>query len=868
MREIIDREVLPKVSKPSRYLGTEHNSTHKDPESVDVRIALAFPDLYDLGLSNLGLLILYSILNHQDWIWAERVYAPDIDMEEELRKRHLPLFSLESRTPLKEFDAVGFTLQYELSYTNILNMLSMSDIPLRTENRRGDDPVIIAGGPCGFNPEPLAYFIDAFVLGDGEDVILEVARALKETKGAPHRERIRRLGEIGGIYVPSLHKMVPAPDGTIVPPPGAGKIVKRTVKDLNKTPFPTDYIVPFTQQVFDRVSLEVLRGCTQACRFCQAGMIYRPVRERTIDNLKGIVKEVIAKTGYDEVTLSSLSTCDYSRVRELVHEITDTVTPMRTSVALPSIRLDSFSVDLAEMAGHLKKPGLTFAPEAASTRLRAVIDKPVTDENLMETTGHVYAKGWDQVKLYFMIGLPTETEEDVRGIADLAKRVLDGGRAVNRRARVNAGVSTFVPKPHTPFQWDEQISLEETQEKQRLLYSLTRGTRIKLSTHNPFASHLEGIISRGDRRVGDLIEEAYRLGCRFDGWDEHLDTSKWHRAFENWGLDPNAYLRQRDLSEELPWNHIDSLVEKDYFVNEYIKSRQAHTTLDCRNEKCHQCGVISVEKEGCLTMLRDNHKGRPLDKELELPKLPEFVEPEAVQKIRFKFAKSGNMRFLSHLELVNAIIRAMRRSQLPISYSQGFSPRPKLSPGYALPVGVESEGEYVDVTLHQQMQPDEFKERLSSVMPEGLDLITSAEVELKSPSLMSHISAESYHTYLADMPQYASTLNERTATLMAGDELWVERKNKKGRIRKINLRPLIKELLANSDSEDKSIALDMMLLYQEGSKPNPEEIIRFLLPEVEAENWSICKLESFVDLDGHLVDPLQMAKEEEVYATI
>ena len=495
--DCVHNELLPLVEKPSRYLGRELNTVHKDLSGVDVRIALVFPDLYDLGLSNLGILILYSILNKQPGVWAERAYAPAMDLEAELRVRGWPLFSLESKTPLCEFDALGFTLQYELGFTNILNMLELSNIPLLTEERDEQHPLILAGGPCAFNPEPLAPFVDGVLLGDGEDAVTDLVRVIRETRGLPRHQRLRALTEVEGMYVPSLYPTVVGPDGMILPDPAAGPIRKRVLRDLNAAPFPTDYIVPFTPQVHDRVSLEVLRGCTQACRFCQAGMIYRPVRERSLETLGKLLTETIAKTGYEEIALSSLSTCDYSRVKGLVDQSVKLSQPQHVAVSLPSLRTDSFSVDLAEMLSSQRRTGLTFAPEAATDRMRRVIDKYISDEEVLRATGDVYARGWERVKLYFMIGLPTEADEDVLAIGRLAREVLKRGKVFNKRARVNLGVSTFVPKPHTPFQWDEQISVEETLYKQRLLRDATRVFGMKFGKHDAEMSYLEGVFSRG-----------------------------------------------------------------------------------------------------------------------------------------------------------------------------------------------------------------------------------------------------------------------------------------------------------------------------------------------------------------------------------
>ena len=637
----LDAEVFARVAKPSRYLGCELNTTHKDLAAVDVRIALAFPDLYDLGLSNLGLLILYSILNKQAGVWAERAYMPAVDLEAELVARQLPLFSLESKSPLRVFDAIGFTLQYELSYSNILQMLKLSGIPRRTAQRDTDMPLIIAGGPGAFHPEPLADFFDAFVIGDGEDVILDLVQALRDCKGLDRDAQLHRLAAIPGIYVPALYPLRRTAQGELIPDMAGHVILKRSVASLDTTPYPTDYIVPFTHQVHDRVAIEVLRGCTQGCRFCQAGMLYRPVRERSLETLAATTREAIAKTGYEEISLSSLSTCDYSQVRGLVDQQIGIGMPDNVAISLPSLRLDSFSVDLADMVASVRKTGLTFAPEAASPRMRAVIDKWIPDEELIDVTGHVYANGWELVKLYFMIGLPTETDVDVLAITDLAKRVIQNGRRYNKKARVNLGVSTFVPKPFTPFQWDAQISIEETIHKHQLLRENMRQFGLKFGRHDAQMSYLEGVFARGDRQVGNLLEAAHDLGCRFDGWGEHFDFRRWLEAAERSGVDMDAYLRKRDLKEELPWDHIDCMVDKQYFVDEYWRSRLALLAEDCRQVKCHQCGVIDDDRDGCLTMLRTSREGQKQDAQWQRQSKPTLPQTVAQQKMRFQFAIQG-----------------------------------------------------------------------------------------------------------------------------------------------------------------------------------------------------------------------------------
>jgi radical SAM family uncharacterized protein len=609
--------ILPKVTRPARYTGREWNSIVKDWDQVEVKVALAYPDTYEVGLPNLGLMILYDILNREDDILAERVYAPWVDMEEAMRQAGIPLFSLESRHPLAQFDIVGFSLPYELDYSNVLNMLDLTGIPPLTAERGADDPLIIGGGSGTYNPEPLADFFDLFVIGEGEEVLLELVRAYGEWKGregrrekGERREFLRRAALIDGVYVPSFYDVTYHPDGTVASieplvPEARPTIMKRVVATL--PPAPTRLIVPYIRAVHDRAVIEIQRGCTQGCRFCQAGIIYRPLRERPPEEVLTTVDQILKSTGYDEIALVSLSSTDYSQIESLMREITSHYCDQPIAISLPSLRTDSFSVELAKMLQERRKAGLTFAPEAGSQRLRDVINKKVTEKDLLDTAEAAYSSGWHRIKLYFMIGLPTETIEDVAAIVDLVKKVRAVGRRhQGRKTQVSVSVATFIPKPQTPFQWMPLLDEASLEERLALLKKSLRVKGIRFSWHDPQSSLLEAVISRGGRRLGRVIHRAWQLGARFDAWNEVFDMGLWEQAFAKVGLDPDFYARrERPLDELLPWAHIDSGVSTEFLASEWESSLRGEITPDCR-VRCLSCGILATFKDSmpelsCMT---------------------------------------------------------------------------------------------------------------------------------------------------------------------------------------------------------------------------------------------------------------------------
>ncbi len=594
-------QILPQVSKPARYTGGEWNSVVKDWEQVEVKIALAYPETYEVGMSNLGLMILYDIVNRQESLLAERVYAPWIDMEAAMRRAGVPLFSLESRRPLRDFDIIGFSLPYELNYTNVLNMLDLAGLPLLASERDRGHPLIIGGGSMTYNAEPLADFFDLFVIGEGEEVLLELVAAYGEAmvkRPGTKDEFLRRAARIEGIYVPHFYEVTYRGDGTVAEvrptvPEAPHKVVKRIVPTL--PPPPINLIVPYINVVHDRAMIEIQRGCTQGCRYCQAGMIYRPLRERPLDEVLAESDAILKSTGYEEIALVSLSSADYSQIEALVRELISRYRTPPLSVSLPSLRLDSFSVTLAEMIQQRRKTGLTFAPEAGTQRLRDVINKKLTDEDLLRTAEAAYGSGWRRIKLYFMIGLPTETMEDVAAIVDLVREVRAIGRRLQgHRARVNVSVATFIPKPHTPFQWVPLLDEARLQERLGRLREGLRGGGLHFSWHDPQTSFLEAVLARGDRRLGPVILRAWELGARFDAWSESFDAGRWRQAFAEVGLDPDFYAyRLRPFHEALPWGHIEVGVRPEFLWTEYERSLRGHLSVDCR-ERCLYCGMQEI----------------------------------------------------------------------------------------------------------------------------------------------------------------------------------------------------------------------------------------------------------------------------------
>ncbi|KPU44169.1 radical SAM superfamily protein [Oxobacter pfennigii] len=602
-------EVLYKVEKPARYIGNEMNSVHKEPQSVKIRFAFCFPDVYEVGMSHLGMKILYHMLNEREDTYCERVFAPWTDMEEQMRKRDIPLFALESKEAVTYFDFVGFTLQYEMSFTNIINMLDLAKIPIKATERKEENPFVILGGPCAYNSEPLWEIADIVVLGESEEALNELMDLYIKWKenNKPRKEFLKAASSLKGVYIPAFYDVEYNDDGTIkklFPIDEAPQTVsKRFIKRLDDSYFPKDIIVPYTEIVHDRIMLEVFRGCTRGCRFCQAGFIYRPVREKSRKKLMSDAASLIENTGYEELSLTSLSICDYSDIKGLVNDLIENYEESKVGISLPSLRIDSFSVDLINEIQKVRKTGLTFAPEAGSQRMRDVINKGVTEEDLMKSTSDAFKLGWSNIKLYFMIGLPGETFEDIEGIAALAYKVMDEYYKVPKEQRkkglnITVSTSSFVPKAFTPFQWEPQNTMEELKEKQYFLKNKIKSKQITYNWHASPVSFLEGIFARGDRKLSKVLINAWEKGCKFDGWDEHFKFDLWMEAFEECGIDPAFYAnRRREYDEILPWDHLNIGIPKEYLINEHKKSMEENLTTDCR-EGCHSCGILEFEKSG------------------------------------------------------------------------------------------------------------------------------------------------------------------------------------------------------------------------------------------------------------------------------
>lgn len=785
MRSAHIQDILPLVEAPSRYLGSEVNAVVKAHQDVELKIALAFPDLYEIGTSHFGLQILYHILNQRNDILAERVFTPAPDMQDYLRDRDIPLSSLETGHPLGQFDIIGFSLLYELNYTNLIAMLDLAKLPFKSCERDHRQPLIIAGGPCTCNPEPVADFFDAIVVGDGEAVILQLAEAWIEWKRNGGRSRAALLqswSRLKGVYIPSLFDVGDNTEGLApVRPldPIHHRVERAILADLDQADFPSAPIVPYGRPVHDRLRLELARGCTRGCRFCQAGMIYRPVRERAPETVLRQCEQALQNTGYEDISLLSLSTGDYSGIAPLMEALIHRHACDHVALSLPSLRAGTLTPELMQHIKRVRKTGFTIAPEAGSQRLRDVINKNVNARDIYQTVQDAFALGWNIIKLYFMIGLPTETQADLEELVVLVRELSRIEGPGGKKGSINVSVATMIPKPHTPFQWASQISVAEGWEKINWLKQQLKSPRIRLKWQNPEVSYIEGLMARGDRRMADLIVRAYRNGCRLDGWSDHFRFDLWEEAIRQEAIDAAAFVhRERALEEALPWDHIDMKVKRSFLREEWLCALRGHATEDCRDGACQDCGVCNFMEIQPRVFNTPSLVQNPV----AAAKAPQHD----YQVRQVVFTKTNDGRFWGHLEMVNIFIRALRRAGIALKFSEGFHPKPKMAFSDALPIGVESLCETMVLSVSDLVSPQELVTCLNRELPVGLRVTDC--MPYQKPAACDRIVV-----YRIDLGQ-GRFEPEAIQRFETAPSIVYERRNRKGKLKKIDLKAMVHAL--------------------------------------------------------------------------